>query len=191
MAKSEDFLTLYVDPGEETGWALSQGVELLGGGQTPMWAFADEVAAKLSDPRDDSTMFWNEAYYDGTPSIGTMELPIKRIVCEDFRIYPWAIYGPNGRPTHALDFNPVRTARLIGGLTLLSRMFQIDLFFQPASIKGSAVAAGAEELFVTPLHPNRHQNDARMHFVYFKHTKLLGLPTPEIKNEGVEDAQLV
>jgi hypothetical protein len=38
---------------------------------------------------------------------------------------------------------------------------------QPAKIKETAVAGGAEEKFLRPLHENRHANDAIMHGTYF------------------------
>ena len=43
----------------------------------------------------------------------------------------------------------------------------VSLVLQPAAIKKSAIAAGAEELFMTPLHENRHANDAIMHGIFF------------------------
>lgn len=168
---TEDFLTLYVDPGETTGWALGCGLLLCGGDQMPMWEFADEVwEATLGTPAD--TQLGDPGYLrDGVPE-DVVDLPIKRMVVEDFRLYPHVMR------TGALDWNPVRTARLIGALTFIARVRGIPFITQPASIKTAAKAAGAEELYIVPTHDNRHHNDAIQHYVFFTGTELMSIPMP-------------
>jgi hypothetical protein len=83
--------------------------------------------------------------------------PITRIVCEDWRLYPWKM--------KELAFDQCRTARAIGGLYMIAQVFGLEFILQGAKIKEAAVAGGAEELFLTPLHENRHHNDSIMHGV--------------------------
>lgn len=141
---------LCVDPGETTGWCLLDGGKIVDAGQDELWSFIDMV---------DATMQSDSGYGE---TLG--ETPVENIgaiICEDWSLYPWVIQ------TGALDFDKCRTARGIGALTLLARQHGIPFILQPATIKEAAVAAGAEETFVTPLHENRHQNDARMHAVFY------------------------
>jgi hypothetical protein len=167
----EDFLTLYVDPGETTGWALGLGMRLCGGDQMPMWEFADEVWAATEDTPAESQLGDPGYLRDDVPE-SVIDLPIKRMVVEDFRLYPHVMR------TGALDWNPVRTARLIGALTFIAHQRGMPFVTQPASIKKAAQAAGAEELYMTPTHDNRHHNDAIQHYVYFTHTQLMGINMP-------------
>lgn len=85
---------------------------------------------------------------------------LTEVVCEDWRLYPWEL-----RTGH-MDWDPCRTARLIGSITQFCRVRDIPLVLQPALIKERAVAAGAESYFSRPLRENRHANDAIMHGVY-------------------------
>ena len=181
MARIENFLTLYVDPGETTGWALAKGTNLMGSEQTPMWDFADAVWTALTEGLENS--------YLGDPGFLRSEdaehllheCEIGRVVCEDFRLYPHVMR------TGALDWNPVRTARLIGALTFMCRLHDIPFILQPAAIKPDAEAAGAKELYVSPVYENRHQNDAIQHFVYYINTEILGIklrPTAEERREA-------
>ena len=171
-AAAEKFRTLYVDPGEDTGWCVGRGTKLLAAGTTKMWEFADDVWAALSGV---GSIINGDGYARKGVTAEENSGDIGRIVCEDFRIYPWAAKD--------LAWNSVRTARLIGALTFMARLHNIPFVLQPAAIKEAAVAAGAEELFTRPLHENRHQNDATMHFVYFTNTTLLGLKLP-VKTEN-------
>lgn len=70
---------------------------------------------------------------------------VEYIVCED-----WAIY-PQEAESGALNWDKCRTARGIGAIELISRIALVPLKLQPAAIKSTAKAMGAEELFVTPL----------------------------------------
>lgn len=160
----EDFPTLYVDPGETTGWCLGQDLKLLAAGQTPMWEFSDE--AWLAVKGDRSSLIFSDVTLRDEVRLPP-NLNLGRIVCEDWRLYPDKL--------KALAWDQCRTARLIGALTFMARLHCIPLVLQAAAIKDRAVKGAAEEFFYTPLHPNRHQNDAIMHFTYFTQTVLLGM----------------
>jgi len=175
----EDFLTLYCDPGEDFGWCVGHGLTLCAAGTEKMWPFADAIYDKLRNPLG---AVLREPQYVGTNPLSSdthlrsgvdpevMQLPIGRVVCEDFRIYPWELEN--------LKFDQVRTARVIGAITFMCRLNRIPLTLQGANIKAAAQAAGAEELYYKPLHENRHQNDAIQHFVFFTNVELLKLPLP-------------
>lgn len=157
MAKLPDTLTLYVDPGEDTGWCIARGPVLVSAGTTKMWSFADDVAEALSAK---AGPLHDPEYPDVREDMEEhLSLPITTIVCEDWRLYPDKL--------KALAWDQCRTARLIGALTLLTRMYGLGWHLQPASIKPEAQRAGCEEFYYHPLHENRHQNDAIQHFVYF------------------------
>lgn len=162
---TEDFLTLYCDPGEDFGWAIGCGTKLLAAGTLKMWTMADIVWDDLqngdSELREDG--WWRE----GCDPSDYADMKIQRIVCEDFRLYPWAL--------KQLSWDRVRTARVIGALTFMCRVASIPFILQPAAIKKAAQAAGAEELYYKPLHENRHQNDAIQHYVWYTNVELMGL----------------
>jgi hypothetical protein len=170
----EDFRTLYADPGEDFGWSMGCGTVLLAAGTEKMWTMADDVWAALNDPSDPSLMLNDTSFAREGVDRALFSLPIQRIVCEDFRIYPWKVKD--------LKFDRVRTARVIGALTFMCRLLDIPFVLQGANIKKAAQAAGAEELYYKPLHENRHQNDAIQHFVFFTSVELLGLPLPVPKD---------
>jgi hypothetical protein len=140
---------LTVDPGETTGWSVWRGTERVTGGQDPLWDFIDAVDEWLECPRQ-----INELTKSAHEELGAM-------VVEDWRLYPWVI------GSGALDFDACRTARGIGALELLARRNHIPIILQPASIKDAAKAAGAEEMYVSPVHENRHQNDSIQHGVFY------------------------
>lgn len=160
----EDFRTLYVDPGEDTGWAMSRGELLLGAGTEKLWFFADDAWAGFDNAGvlAEGDQPWLLPRIKPEDNTG----PIGRIVCEDFRIYPWKC--------KELSWDQVRTARLIGALTFMARLHQIPFVLQGARIKERAVKGAAEEFFYRPLHENRHQNDAIMHYTFFTQTELRG-----------------
>lgn len=152
---------LSVDPGEYTGWALWEDKKLKAAGTTPLWHFADEVWTEVKDAGP--SIFTDSNYYiedDPVTAYGPLDL----LVVEDYKIYPWK--------AKELIWDSVRTARLIGALTFMARACDIEFELQPAAIKEQAVLAGAEELFLRPLHENRHHNDAIMHGVYYILNKL-------------------
>lgn len=169
---TEDFRTLYCDPGEDFGWAVAAGHTLLARGIHKMREFEDIIWADLngevtvlSDPLsayayDETNTLWVEV----------LKRPIQRIVCEDFRIYPWKAKD--------LAMDPVRTARSIGAIEFMARQMDIPVIFQGANIKKAAQRAGVGEFYDHPLYENRHSNDALQHYAYFVNTQLLGRKLP-------------
>lgn len=164
----EDFRTLYVDPGEMTGWAIGKGSKLLGAGQTPMWEFIDDVWDAVEDPEvggvlGTGSQDWLRSEVSAEDNTG----PIKRIVCEDWKLYPDKL--------SSLAWDQCRTARALGALKLIGRKFDADYILQPAAIKKRAMDGGAREFFYRPEHDNRHMNDAIMHFFFYYQTELMGV----------------
>lgn len=172
---TEDFRTLYLDPGEDFGLCQGVGLTLLGACTEKMWSQADDIWAILNDPENSDLPLNDVALLRDGVDPELLKLPVKRIVCEDFRIYPWK--------AQQLAMDPVRTARVIGAVTFMCRLLDIPILFQPAGIKSAAKAAGAEELYYRPLYENRHQNDAIQHFVFFTNVELMGLNLPVPKGE--------
>lgn len=155
---------LSVDPGETAGWALWEGDELVDAGQDPLIEFRDEVGAGVS--------YLRPSRFAG----------ISRLVIERFALYPWVA------KSGALDFDEMRTSRLIGALEYIAACEGMEVIFQPATIKEFALAAGAAELFRRPLHENRHMNDAIMHGWYYIHTVKRGV---KVKLPGGGEAMSV
>ena len=167
----DNFRTLYCDPGEDFGWALAADFTLLARGIHKMWEFMDIMEDEVRDGEQTILSDPTTAYvFDGVEDHPAWRQPIQRIVCEDFRIYPWKL--------QALKFDPVRTARVIGAITQMCRRTGVELVLQGANIKSAAQSAGAEEFYDHPLHENRHSNDALQHFVYYTNAVMLGRPLP-------------
>lgn len=148
------FLT--VDPGEDTGWSVWSGTELIESGTEKMWVFGDAVweygiAYRLGENAD-------SADHEVTQLLSLHR--VEHIVLENWSLYPWKLRKGE------LDWDECRTARLIGSLFQVCRVTGWTYEQQPAKIKERAVAAGAEAYFSHPLHENRHANDAIMHGVY-------------------------
>jgi len=152
-------LWLCVDPGETTGWSLwDTDGKLRYADQTPMWKFADMVfaCAECKDTRLFEAFF--EALTDKERDKG--EVPtIYAMVVEQWQLYPWELQN--------LAWDHCRTARLIGAIELICRQFGIQLILQGADIKKGAQAAGAEALYLEPVHENRHANDSIQHGVFY------------------------
>lgn len=183
------FLT--VDPGENTGWSVWNGDDLMDSGQTLMRDFSDAV--------------WNvaiHAYMDARTDVSYLDMPedpayalpeelrevadaiegIDRVVIENWSLYPWEL-----RTGH-MDWDECRTARLIGSIEAACRIADWAYEQQPALIKERAIAAGAEAYFIRPLHENRHQNDAIMHGVY-RNAKERSAPWTNLSGTSwIEDA---
>lgn len=109
------------------------------------WAESDFVPAALRNALDDDVV-------DEHCKLGA-------IICEQWQLYPWELQN--------LAWDECRTARLIGAITLICRRFGIKLIFQGADIKKGAQAAGAEALYLEPVHENRHANDSIQHGVFY------------------------
>lgn len=168
--KPEQFRTLYCDPGEDFGWCLGKDLKLLAGGTEKMWTQVDDIWDLINNPDNPDNAMNMEVNRRDEVAAEDNTGPIGRVVCENFRLYPWKL--------HDLKWDEVRTARAIGAITFMCRLFDIPLVLQPAAIKEAARAAGAEELYWRPLHENRHQNDALQHYVFFTNTELMGLNLP-------------
>lgn len=155
-----------------------------------MWV-ASKFGGNLSgphpqqDPKHKPLYYWSTAEQKNVHSILTQTLPLLKVkqdaakdclaflaqkeftaryffdkfVIEDWRIYPWEAKN--------LAWDQCRTARAIGALTFIGRVYNIDVVLQPAKIKERAQAAGAEEYYLKPLDINRHANDSIQHGVYF------------------------
>jgi hypothetical protein len=139
---------LSIDPGEDTGWALWEDGRLVEAGTDKLWDVIDSLCGTT---RVAPQMMVNEDLVEW-PEIGL-------IVMEDWALYPWKL--------KSLGWDKCHTARGIGAIELIGRISGIQVVLQPAAIKKDAVAAGAEELFLTPLHENRHCNDAIMHGTFY------------------------
>lgn len=172
------FLT--VDPGENTGWSVWESDDLRESGQTPMWDFGDAVwAAALTSASNED---WNKYLPKELREIADSVLGINRVVIENWSLYPWVL------KTGHMDWDECRTARLIGSIYQACRVADWNYEQQPALIKERAIAAGAEAFFVTPLHENRHQNDAIMHGVY-RNAKERSAPWTNLSGTSwIEDA---
>lgn len=163
---------LCVDPGEDTGYSIWEEGELIDAGTAKLWEFGEAVfSAVFTDPTELVLM-------DQTLALSLVG--IKGIVCEDFRIYPWE--AKKG----TLNWDQVRTARLIGALTLISKMGGLWWVLQGAKIKERAEAAGAQHYFLSPRHENRHANDSIMHGIYYLAVKH---GTPITQHDGDEEPQ--
>lgn len=149
---TDEELWLACDPGEDVGWSLWRGETLIEAGTAKLWEFGEAVFVALHRP-EEAELIGDE--------LAQKFIGICRIVAEDWRIYPWE--AKKG----ALDWDPCRTARLIGGLTIAAKMAGIQFVLQPAKIKERAEAAGAEVFFLWPRKENRHANDAIRHGVYY------------------------
>lgn len=193
MASVEGKRWLCVDPGETTGWSVWKGDRLLGGGQTPLWEFGhgvwDTLQAQSSAQfvssldgiarleREGLVGAGQQPWLDpGTAAQADENTgPIELIVCEKFALYPWEAKN--------LAFDEFRTVQLIGALTFMATLFDIEMHKQPASIKERALAGGAKEFFTHPLYENRHQNDSIMHGLFYVQVECRGT------NLGAPDAQ--
>lgn len=149
--------TLYVDPGEDTGWAVGVDSELIDSGTDKMWTFSDAVWAAALGQRG----FVDPAAELVEPhELTGLLTDCERVCLENWTIYPWEARKGS------LDWDECRTARLIGSLFAVCRFADWEYKQQGAKIKKPAVAAGAESYFAHPLRENRHANDAIMHFTY-------------------------
>jgi hypothetical protein len=161
---------LFVDPGESTGWSVTEDSVILDAGTHELDEFVDAVGLALGVAPD-----WSDAAPD--PELMDSLRGVGHVVMEDWKLYP---DGNGGLVLPPWD--SCLTARGIGALTYIARAAGVPYTLQPAKIKPTAVAGGAEELFTRPLYENRHQNDSLMHAVYW-HVKR-ELPPVRHRQEG-------
>jgi hypothetical protein len=164
---------LCVDPGETVGWSIwTDKGKLLGGGQTPLWTFAMDVWAACDANEGPLAEYEDGFLRDGIKpeeNVGSFT----KFVIEKFTLYPWEAKN--------LAWDEFRTSQLIGALTFIAAVHQIDVHKQPATIKERALAGGASELFVKPVVENRHTNDSIMHGWFYEQS-LKGNRIPKVKD---------
>lgn len=141
------------DPGESFGYCVGEDNLLREAGTVELWDFVHALGdvllpAALPQTSSDAALLKR---LQG----------VEHVVIEDWALYPWAMQ--NG----ALDFDKCRTARAIGAIEYICRVSGTPYTLQGASIKDTAQAAGVEDLYLTPLHENRHANDSIQHLVVF------------------------
>lgn len=155
-----------VDPGEDTGLSIWEDDRLILGYTLKMDVVGLMMFHLLCAPRRLNRFLRD--YPEAEEFVNELrDYEIERVVCEDWRLYPHIMYTPDGRASHALDWDQCRTARLIGKIELACALSSTLLHLQPAKIKETAINAGAEQLFYKPLHENRHQNDSIMHGAFW------------------------
>lgn len=163
-------LWLAVDPGISVGNSVWDDDKYVDGGTDDIWEFADAVWRAVFQPLTGEVIEEDE--------LAHRYIGIEKMVVEDFKIYPWdARRG-------GLDWDPVRTARLIGALKIIARQGNLEFILQPAKIKERAEAAGAKSLFFTPLVENRHLNDSILHASYHLAMQRGATPIPEMEQDA-------
>lgn len=135
---------LALDPGEMFGWSLWIDGEKIDGGQMPGREFVDLLEQGLDVHVGDHHPERYEPFED-----------IDVIIMEDWVTYPWEAHAGN------LDWDSMETPRLIGMIELLALMAGIPIVFQGADIGKRRDLA--EDEYVQPVHPNRHENDSVSH----------------------------
>lgn len=138
------------DPGESFGYCVGEDTRLDAAGTVEMWDFVHALAEAV-----DLSLGSND------PALVARLRGADHVVIEDWQLYPWVIQAGG------LDFDKCRTARAIGALEFICRASGTPYTLQPAKIKETAQAAGVDDLYLAPVHENRHANDAMQHFVYF------------------------
>lgn len=136
------------DPGESTGYSVWDGSELVYAGTCSL----EEAQAALG-----AALGATGPAANPDPELVHRFEGAGLVVIEDWAIYPWEAQN--------LAWDACRTARGIGAMEYICLVSDTPYRLQPAKIKQKAVAAGAEEHFLRPLHENRHANDAIMHGV--------------------------
>lgn len=147
---------LTVDVGETTGWATWEHHELIQTGQTPLWRFVRHVGHPLLGHDAQERFTANELDITLITAIAGWE----RIIIEDWHLYEDLAMSLVG--------DKQDTVRGLGALQFIAQALNKPCTLQPASIKHEAELGGSHNLYRTPLHPNRHMNDAIDHGVYYK-----------------------
>lgn len=160
MSDSQVLPTHWVsaDPGETTGYNTWEGNRQVHQGQAELWDFVHAMGA---------TAGLCPAELCRDPELIERLAGWEQLVMEDWHLYPWLALD--------LSFDKQDTVRGIGALQFIADASGRTYTLQPAQIKDAAEAAGAQELFVRPLHENRHANDATRHGVHFVASKGLGV----------------
>lgn len=158
------------DPGESFGYCGGVDNSLEFAGTVDMWEFVHALGLVLHVAPD-----WAPAAVDDV--LRYRLSGVEHVVIEDWALYPWVIKAGG------LDWDKCRTARAIGAIEYICRASNTQYTLQGASIKDTAQAAGVENLYMKPLHENRHANDSMQHFVFFNLQR--GLPPVQWTEEEV------
>lgn len=130
---------LAIDIGETTGWSLWEDGEKLDGGQMNGREFVDALA-----------WAWGVGYVENCDHAFN---GIDVVIIEDWVLYPWKC--------EELAMDPLETVRLLGIVEDHAMHAEIPLIYQGADVGKRRDLAGDE--YVTPEHPNRHENDSVSH----------------------------
>lgn len=138
------------DPGESLGFTVMRGAELEHAGTVELWDFIHAFGAALAvtSPRE----------ADDEPLVKLLR-GCELLIYEEWALYPWKL--------QELAWDKCRTARGIGAMEYLCQVAGVPYVAQGAKIKDSSESAGAADLFLRPLHENRHANDAIRHAVKY------------------------
>lgn len=165
---------LCIDPGDTTGWSVWNDDDpwnFVEAGQTPAWPLIDAViaASGVTDAMASGAEFRHVSHNHIDPQLVDTFKGWEVLVVEDWALYPAPEKGPNA--TELPIWDKCLTARYIGALESIARLTGRRIVLQPAKIKGPATKRGAQELFLRPLHDNRHANDSIMHWVFYAASK--------------------
>lgn len=161
---------LACDPGESFGYCVGEDDQLQHASTADMGTFVHALAVAL---------------HVGSPTAPNLPQDldlveslrgVQHVVIEDWQLYPWVMREGG------LDYDKCRTARAIGAVQIICQLAGVPTTLQPAKIKETAQAAGVEQLYLRPLHENRHANDAMQHFLFFNLRQ--GRPTVAWAEEG-------
>ncbi len=147
------------DIGETTGYTVMEGGALVSVGQAELWTFVYCLAEPLLERGMD--------YLVKDPELQDRLRGWELIVLED-----WHLYRDKAL---ALVGDKQDTVRGLGACQFIATALGREYHLQGADIKPQAVAAGAEDLFRRPLHPNRHANDSIMHAVNYAGQRGIGV----------------
>lgn len=157
-----------LDPGETVGWSVwdpEKPWEFIDAGQASAMNTIDAVAAAtgLDDACIASPAF-RAVTHRPDPYLVEQFSGWDHLIVED-----WSLYEDPANPGRTVLplWDKCLTARYIGAFEFLARYTGKRITLQPALIKSDALNASAEELFLRPLHENRHANDSIMHWHYY------------------------
>jgi hypothetical protein len=149
-----------IDPGESAGFAVWDGLDATEptyASTLPGWELVMALAATsgLAEGMLTVAELRHVSVPQVDPEVQEALEGWDELVAEDWLIYP--------SKAQELAGDKCRTARIIGALEFLARFTQRPIkLLRAVDHKGPALAAAADELFQTPLHENRHANDAIM-----------------------------
>lgn len=157
-----------LDPGETVGWSVwtpEKPWDFLEAGQSKAMATIDAVAAAtgLDDACRASPAF-RAVTHRPDPYLVEQFDGWDLLICED-----WSLYEDPANPGRTVLplWDKCLTARYIGAFEFLARYAGKRIVLQPALIKNAMKGSGVEEVYLRPLHENRHANDSVQHAWYY------------------------